>query len=541
MANMLYNGVELPDIDSIWEQVGKTAYPYVLFSTGTNPNGTTGTMYFVAKELVHKTDGLYPADGGSNGYYHAYYTGGTSWSGPNGPYNDGAGVCFASDKYHNWAWSNSEILNVDGSVFLTASEPVDPNAPAEPDTPHITTSSGDGFALYNGVKLPKLPEWDKSIYPHSFISSNGDRYTLFVFDGSGASYDSSANEVKVRGTKRIYYSLLSDGTWSGVEQDFSVFRLDQSLYPVIWTNRSIGDYLAASEPIPLDGMNVIEWDGDTTGLEVSLTGAHYRVADYVDPSSAIVVYHTELDNSEPYVVKTDLVHEEDGLWTIGEGMYAMGTDGTDVEYGKSGIYFINMSGADTYHVTLFAYPTSGGGDSTYDRMAFLSGMAMGLTGKGNPTSDMVVSGGGGGASGNMLYNGVKLPDIDSVWTDKEAYPYAYILYVPLDDVYLFAAASVVSSVIDNNLLYSSNGNAFGYVYFGADSWVFETEDHVIAGEGYGFEGFEIVWSSYDILNSDNSVYLAASDPVPAGGTDTFVKGYKVGAALRRKRVLPDFN
>lgn len=115
--------------------------------------------------------------------------------------------------------------------------------------------------------------------------------------------------------------------------------------------------------------------------------------------------------------------------------------------------------------------------------------------------------------GKVTYNGVELPDIEAVWTDKETYPYAVILKA---DEYALVLHSV-------QLYGDKNGNIEGVgtnsadnaLVYGLDTatneWLFETE--------YDLAGFPIlaspVWTSHDIISYDDNsvVYLSASEPV----------------------------
>lgn len=186
---------------------------------------------------------------------------------------------------------------------------------------------------------------------------------------------------------------------------------------------------------------------------------------------------------------------------------------------------------------------------TYDRTAFLSGMAMGLTGKGNPISSI-----GGGASGNMIYNGVELPELPAA----DGHPYIYvfsanktavdalapgtgleILYFAQysKDMYVWDGSRFENNVVGTTVL--SYGYTPGGVNGSFADWEVYEAATVPAG-GYGIptvNGCNWVWCNTDLVKPDGTVYLAASEPVPAGGTDAFTKGYKVGAALRRKRVI----
>lgn len=127
---------------------------------------------------------------------------------------------------------------------------------------------------------------------------------------------------------------------------------------------------------------------------------------------------------------------------------------------------------------------------------------------------------------NYLYNGVELPDINAVWTDKETYPYAIIGNVEpgLEGYYalgLYTTTGVYNSG-NGQVEASSSCSYLAYIYgsgeYGEyDSWTLvDQSDSAQAGSSLSYE--PVTWSNHDILNADGSVYLAASTPVPVGGS-----------------------
>ena len=116
---------------------------------------------------------------------------------------------------------------------------------------------------------------------------------------------------------------------------------------------------------------------------------------------------------------------------------------------------------------------------------------------------------------NYLYNGVELPDINEVWTDKETYPYACISYV--SEMYYLAISSC-TWIWDHSYETLSNaiaGSAKVYAIGSSETeWTFGAEATFDdTGNGHSLLDNPI-WTNHDILNADGTVYLAASDPVP---------------------------
>lgn len=190
---------------------------------------------------------------------------------------------------------------------------------------------------------------------------------------------------------------------------------------------------------------------------------------------------------------------------------------------------------------------------------------------------------------NYLYNGVELPDINECWTDKETYPYAVITKIDYSqygvDASLFSLhlASLPLSydkVNDNVAWIRDTDGDGGYteselalvLKYGSGSLFPEQRDidNLAAAMGESADGLSpgvwldfsysetavaneylcngsAIWTSHDILNTDGSIYLAASEPIPVGGepekptTDSsldptsMLMGWLVGRAVASQR------
>ncbi len=223
----------------------------------------------------------------------------------------------------------------------------------------VIESKGDGYSLFNGVKLPSLPVWDKETFPyasvwHNVVDAQYEFYvstTRVVVDGSDSGGEGSS--------RCRLYTLNTDGTWSGPSKTYNFEMAPLAEYVPVWANTdviNIADnsvYLAASDPIPLDGMNVIEWDGDTTGLESYSTQCYF------------VSYNTDLDIAKNAVcvqtngaTRVEMMEKgDDGYWALWRNVYYNATPVDDCPL--TGIEFRKNA---SYHVSLFAYyPVATGG------------------------------------------------------------------------------------------------------------------------------------------------------------------------------------
>lgn len=123
-----------------------------------------------------------------------------------------------------------------------------------------------------------------------------------------------------------------------------------------------------------------------------------------------------------------------------------------------------------------------------------------------------------------LYNGVELPDINEAWTDevKETHPYAVIEYATITASGYHIANLIIApsctggySVFGDATVVYADGYLFRQIgWYDTDgiptTWGEPTT--VTSSQTRGAEATK--WTSTDILNSDGTVYLAASAPIP---------------------------
>ena len=117
--------------------------------------------------------------------------------------------------------------------------------------------------LYNGVQLPKLPQWDKTQYPYAYIyqkgtfSIYGDNYVLAL---TSLPLVRSGLNVKNEDTAMLKYTYIIDQSedveWVDNGASIGSANLAQSIANPIWANYDImrdddSVYLAASEPVPV--------------------------------------------------------------------------------------------------------------------------------------------------------------------------------------------------------------------------------------------------------------------------------------------------
>lgn len=168
-------------------------------------------------------------------------------------------------------WSNHDVWLYDKSaVYLAASEPVpvlEIQIPKGVDRYSYIVGFNLALAgmaypysapvpvayLYNGVRLPALPEWDREVYPYAVIVRDiiDGAYHLFVDEGTTRipMYNGSITSVAMS----VKYSIVDDA-WVETEL-FETGIIVWANYDVYY-NDSVEDvggtlYLAASNPVPV--------------------------------------------------------------------------------------------------------------------------------------------------------------------------------------------------------------------------------------------------------------------------------------------------
>lgn len=127
-----------------------------------------------------------------------------------------------------------------------------------------------------------------------------------------------------------------------------------------------------------------------------------------------------------------------------------------------------------------------------------------------PTTAMYIY---GTPSNGVKYNGVELPDIEAVWTDKETYPYAFIQTAGTDSACV--RFSTVQPYTDGIYIRSTNASYMEYdLSSDKTEWVFYKSRTEYTGSHFDVANF--LWSNCDIADSSGTVQFAATEPVHSG-------------------------
>ena len=108
---------------------------------------------------------------------------------------------------------------------------------------------------YNGVVLPKLPEWDKTVYPYAVMICRG---VTQLYELRCLSADAYYGENIFKASNGIL-SQCKDGVWGAFGtlegESYAYVPLTSSVYTLVWANFTMENngttYLIASEPIPV--------------------------------------------------------------------------------------------------------------------------------------------------------------------------------------------------------------------------------------------------------------------------------------------------
>ena len=392
----------------------------------------------------------------------------------------------------------------------------------------VSQGLGDGYALYNGVKLPNIDSvWTEEVketHPYAYICYHvkRDRYELYFAEkwASGlepgivyATPDSSyLYTFGIMNNAEVYY--LSGDSWvfytshSATGPVANRMRNNSPTWSnvTIYADSSLSSiYFSATSPIPLDGMQVIEWDGDTTGL-VNINN-YYKVSDDIlDPTRDFSFTLVTSNRAMFSGANKDMVDIIAGsivaYSTLLYSVYA------DNEYGlEKGLYFVKDTNGN--YLSLLAYTPAAEPEQPkwqFNLSDFLSGIAAGAASRGVLRRTPIA----------YLYNGVQLPGLPE-W-DKEKYPYAWIhQFNTANPSYVLRIASepivYKKPIYKDYYVYSMTGT--GCIY-NINDGVWEIFRSDVAFDNYFPESDVLFsWTNTDIINEeDGTIYLEASDPVP---------------------------
>lgn len=267
MANMLYNGVELPALPALPDGIDPNVWCcYAIYH---KRSSNTYNLWVTKIPVTYNGSKVIASDGRI--YYDCTIGSSVEWSYINatsGSSSSGTSGTFVVD------WSNVDVLNSDGTLYLAASDPVDPNAP---DVPELSITPLGAFLLgqqlrrnlaavrepvaylYNGVRLPKLPEWDKSKYPYAFIrytlGESIAQYGLYVCSHSQIWESPDCVRTTVGTQMRACTVWAGNDAWGAFGDEYTR-EADTVLTDVIWANWNILDAdgnegLSASDPVPV--------------------------------------------------------------------------------------------------------------------------------------------------------------------------------------------------------------------------------------------------------------------------------------------------
>ena len=109
---------------------------------------------------------------------------------------------------------------------------------------------------------------------------------------------------------------------------------------------------------------------------------------------------------------------------------------------------------------------------------------------------------------NYYYNGVELPDINEVWTDKVTYPYARI---SANDYGVWSVALLPEPIVLGSGQYCKmQYYELGTYGVSEGKWRRIGDDYMVWSDS---QIFNLQWSNHDILNADGSVYFPKSEAI----------------------------
>lgn len=530
MTLCVYPQLMVHDIDSVWTD--KEAYPHatifdffddliICIATSElpasslddagNPILTVPVGTQLLASYLAKTQAVYDMYG-----QYLDLPGVNMWSSATSlVFSDSDNYLCPIDEYLLWA--SYDILNTDGTTYLSAYAPV---------------KTGNGMAVYKGVTLPDINAvWtDKETYPYASIIQVDVGLDYPEFAGEIYYLLSLADVVPIwNGSKTVWYgpakihtfvltnsdklalaSGVPSGQWHDAGEDSA--SISTAIHvPATWTSHDILNtdgsvYLAAYEPILITSMDEsvldnewpIEWNNlavkNNTSVELDGT-SFLKISDSTPTTDELANCIIVGSSSET----GGITFAFDGAETIGSIDVIIYT--YNYLSGSIPVVILRVSeNTDDYEPGLYFldYFDEASVDYAMQHITF------------------------------CLYNGVKMPDIETVWADKQKYPYAFMVISPLDNgatawLYLTANPVQINTAGLSGLHIPAGGwvqyicstnpdiadSVIGYNYWkgnmmtGENDMSFDTPEET-----------DIAWANYDVLNVDGSIYLTASTPTP---------------------------
>lgn len=162
----------------------------------------------------------------------------------------------------------------------------------------------------------------------------------------------------------------------------------------------------------------------------------------------------------------------------------------------------------------------------YDKLSFLKGLALGLAGKPlefapgkEPTVFFYGHVAKDGETPTHTFDGVDyvgmiLPDIYKVYTPElqKEYPYALIwIDIHPSDLYDYRFIAI------NDIQYYQATSGWAVKTINLAGSNYQLEDNawqIHSGVPWGVRLDDFIWSNFNVLNKDGTIYLPASDPIP---------------------------
>ena len=106
--------------------------------------------------------------------------------------------------------------------------------------------------LYNGVRLPALPEWDREAYPYAFIAHTIKKYIYFFVLTEPTYHTNDSGQWVITAVSHSVTDYSNPGEW----RPSSMETIERVVGSLMWSNfdmlKSDGSIsLEASEPVPI--------------------------------------------------------------------------------------------------------------------------------------------------------------------------------------------------------------------------------------------------------------------------------------------------
>lgn len=276
MANYLYNGAKLPDINTVWTDEVKKQYPFAVIYYN---NGVGYRLCCFSKKQYFKSDNILYFGGSSSNPLLAPLVPTLVSTVSDGVWGDS----IARDNFNvnmefsvigRNVWSSFD-MEYDGTLYLAASLPVLADSKLSVSVKQMMS--------YNGTVMPPLPEWDDTTYPYAVIGRfYNNSATIFAAKDTPFTTTLDGGVPIILSTPVMYLWNIARNEWVVRTNNIG----EAGVY--VWSNHNLYNSNAPTKPVheASDPVLTGEYRATFTCTNLNETDSVYKISAWCYPKGA---------------------------------------------------------------------------------------------------------------------------------------------------------------------------------------------------------------------------------------------------------------